>query len=68
VAASILAAEPLCRPCHAQGKTIPATLVDHITPLREGGERLNERNLQPLCVHCHAQKTRAEIRRRKAQT
>lgn len=51
IRAAILAEEPLCRTC--QG---PATVVDHIKPLKKGGtyDRLN---LQPLCISCHNRKT-----------
>ena len=48
---AILAEEPRCAGC---GR--PATLVDHIVPLNDGGT--NERsNLQPLCARCHNAKT-----------
>ena len=51
----VLKREPLCRMC---GK--PATIVDHIIPIREGGKRLDASNLQPLCHACHNQKTMAD--------
>ncbi|PAP79794.1 hypothetical protein B1759_15030 [Rubrivirga sp. SAORIC476] len=39
----------------------PATEVDHITPLADGGT--NEwANLQPFCKSCHSRKTAAENR------
>ena len=40
----------------------PATEVDHITPIRQGGAPLDERNLQTMCKGCHSRKTRAERR------
>ncbi len=49
---SILKKEPLCRMC---GK--PATIVDHIKPIKKGGSKLDEANLQPLCHSCHNFKT-----------
>lgn len=55
----ILAREPLCRACTAQGRTRAATMVDHITPKARGGND-DEANLQPLCAECHDAKTRAE--------
>lgn len=55
-----LAGEPLCRMC---GR--PADLVDHIVPIRDGGERLDERNLQSLCRSCHDTKTAEDVRRRR---
>jgi len=48
--------EPACRMC----MDALATLVDHIVPLKQGGERLAMDNLQPLCAKCHAVKTRAD--------
>lgn len=55
-----LAAEPLCRMC---GR--PADLVDHITPIRDGGERLDDDNLQSLCRSCHDEKTQEDVRKRR---
>ncbi len=46
-------AEPICRAC----KKNLAQMVDHIKPLRQGGDRLAVENLQPLCNRCHASKT-----------
>lgn len=37
--------------------------LDHIKPLNQGGARLDERNLQPLCPECHGGKTRREVER-----
>ena len=34
--------------------------VDHIRPLRAGGDPYDESNLQVLCGGCHAAKTRIE--------
>ena len=45
--------EPVCRHC----KNALATMVDHIKPLKQGGDRLALDNLQPLCNSCHAIKT-----------
>ena len=50
--------EPICRHC----KNALATMVDHITPLKQGGARLALNNLQPLCHSCHAIKTAKETR------
>jgi 5-methylcytosine-specific restriction endonuclease McrA len=41
--------------------------VDHIVELRDGGDRLNQDNLEPLCGSCHMKKT-AEISRRRIGT
>lgn len=54
-----LADEPLCRMCGA-----PAVLVDHIQPIRDGGARLDDANLQSLCRRCHDRKTAEDVRRR----
>jgi 5-methylcytosine-specific restriction protein A len=47
----ILRAEPNCRNCGQ-----PATEVDHIKPLKEGGTHDLE-NLRPLCKSCHSRRT-----------
>lgn len=46
--------EPLCVFCNRVGRTIPATVVDHIKPHR-GDETLffDPDNLQSLCKCCH---------------
>ncbi|NBV59713.1 MAG: HNH endonuclease [Rhodobacteraceae bacterium] len=48
---AVLREEPLCRSCQQ-----PATCVDHITPLKKGGDH-SRWNLQPLCASCHNSKT-----------
>lgn len=55
-----MAAEPLCRMCHR-----PATMVDHIIPIADGGELLDDANLQSLCDSCHGKKTAEDLRRRR---
>jgi 5-methylcytosine-specific restriction protein A len=47
----VLNREPLCRKCQR-----PATVVDHIRPLNDGGPNDLD-NLQPLCKRCHDHKT-----------
>jgi len=42
---------------------VGATEIDHVTPLRDGGARLELSNLQPLCQRCHQRKTNREKRR-----
>ncbi|WP_174258324.1 HNH endonuclease signature motif containing protein [Variovorax sp. PBL-H6] len=55
--ASVLAGEPLCRQCTAEGRTTVATDVDH----RDGNPGNNDAlNLQPLCHSCHSRKTAAD--------
>lgn len=58
--ATMLAEEPLCRICKEKGKLTTAKVLDHITPIRLGGEELNKNNLQPLCHSCHNKKSAKE--------
>ena len=53
----VLAQEPVCRLC----RDALATMVDHIVPIRDGGDRLAYENLQPLCNQCHVQKTKQDM-------
>ena len=39
-------------------------LVDHITPIRDGGAVLDGDNLQSLCRACHDAKTAEDVRKR----
>lgn len=38
--------------------------VDHIMPLFMGGKEFDESNLWTLCISCHLEKTRSELRER----
>lgn len=58
-----LRSHPLCSHCEAKGRIVPARLVDHIKPLADGGDRLDELNLQSLCVECHYRKTAGDQKR-----
>src|SRR5574343_544961 len=61
--AIVLASEPLCRHCNAQGRTTAATQVDHIVPIERAPQlRLVRSNLQPLCDDCHGAKTAGKLR------
>lgn len=51
--------EPLCRACHAAGRSTVAEEIDHIVPLFKGGTD-DFANLQPLCKSCHADKSRQD--------
>jgi 5-methylcytosine-specific restriction protein A len=51
-----LSNEPICRAC----KQREATVLDHITPVRLGGEFWDVDNLQPLCKWCHNSKSGKE--------
>ena len=49
-----------CAECERQGRLTPATVVDHIIPIRLGGEPLDESNLAACCTPCHARKSQRE--------
>lgn len=51
----LLREQPTCQAC----KTAPATIADHVIPLRNGG-RTERANLQALCAPCHNRKTARE--------
>jgi 5-methylcytosine-specific restriction protein A len=51
----------LCQVCKAQGKSRPATEVDHIINKAQGGNDLDS-NLQAICKPCHKVKTAAEAK------
>lgn len=54
---------PLCAHCLQEGRTSPAGVVDHITPVSVDRSRgLDPSNLQSLCHKCHAIKTQREAR------
>ena len=55
---------PLCEECLRNHVITPATLVDHILPIAEGGAPFDIANLQSLCAACHNKK-HAEGRGRK---
>lgn len=46
--------------CRSVSKVMPAYLVDHIVPVKHGGEFWDRENLQPLCNDCHEIKSNAE--------
>jgi hypothetical protein len=61
---ALLREQPLCRLCLAAGRTVAATVADHIVPLADGGTNATA-NLQPLCKRCHdAVKTPADVKAR----
>lgn len=55
---------PLCCQCSDKGRTKKANVVDHITPIKEGGALYDWDNLQSLC-HSHHNKKTAEDERNK---
>ena len=52
----ILNDEPMCREC----KRKAASVIDHIKPIRLGGDFWSMKNLQPLCTGCHNSKSGKE--------
>ena len=52
-----LAVDPLCEECKKNGTFVKATLVDHITPIKQGGAMFDFNNLQSLCWSCHSRKS-----------
>ena len=52
----VLAGEPLCRTCKANGLLTVATVVDHWD---EDPTNNRDDNLVPTCASCHNRKTRA---------
>lgn len=49
--------EPFCVECLKNGITTKATIVDHIVPIKQGGSRYDNNNLQSLCWSCHSRKS-----------
>jgi 5-methylcytosine-specific restriction protein A len=43
--------------CEMDDCTQPSYFTDHITPVSDGGDKLDESNLQALCKSCNAIKT-----------
>lgn len=54
--AFILMNNPICIECNRSY----ATVVDHIKPVRLGGEFWEVENLQPMCKQCHNSKSGKE--------
>jgi 5-methylcytosine-specific restriction protein A len=59
------AANPLCVKCKEEGRIKGAEVTDHITPIEDGGARLDWNNLQSLCHSCHNSKSASERHIRK---
>jgi len=55
-----LNAHPFCEECLKEGKRTKAVIVDHIIPIKEGGEKFSFSNLQSLCWSCHSRKSALE--------
>ena len=57
--ATVQRRQPACALCHAEGRTVLGTEVDHIEPHQGDVARFwDVANLQNLCKTHHAQKTR----------
>jgi 5-methylcytosine-specific restriction enzyme A len=56
----VLNEEPLCRTCKSEGQVVAGAVVDHITPINEGGDPYDRNNLQALCHKCHNSKSARE--------
>lgn len=52
----VLEERPTCEDCRHE----PSAEVDHIKPVRLGGEPFERDNLQARCKRCHSRKTRIE--------
>ena len=53
-----------CPTCKRLARVRPAHIVDHIKPIKEGGEPLALDNLQALCWSCHSTKSLNDRHRR----
>ena len=51
---------PFCAECLKAGKRTRATMVDHIVPIKQGGDKFAPNNLQSLCWSCHSRKSAEE--------
>lgn len=60
VRAAFLREQPLCAACEGNGHVVAAKVVDHVRPIKRGGARFDESNLQALCVSCHNRKSARE--------
>jgi 5-methylcytosine-specific restriction protein A len=51
---------PLCVKCLERDLTVAMQELDHIKPIRLGGEMYDIENLQSLCKSCHGRKSATE--------
>jgi 5-methylcytosine-specific restriction protein A len=58
--AAQLARCPCCEACAKAGRTTPATVCDHIQPVRLNGDFWDAQNYQSLCRPCHQAKSASE--------
>jgi 5-methylcytosine-specific restriction enzyme A len=64
VQAAHLKAHPWCARCQRRGRKRKAVLVHHIIALRDGGARLDPKNHESACRHCHGIETEEEVKAR----
>lgn len=58
-----LQVEPLCQACSRRGLVTPASHVDHVLSIKQGGEPFPPlAGLMSLCPSCHSIKTNAKDR------
>ena len=55
-----LTLDPYCQECKKNGTIVKGVMIDHIVPIRDGGNPLDINNLQTLCWSCHSRKTMIE--------
>lgn len=55
-----LAEHPFCEECLKKGQAVRAVIVDHIRPIKQGGQPFAPSNLQSLCWSCHSRKSAEE--------
>lgn len=48
---------PLCEECKKNGTLVVGKIVDHIVPIKQGGDPYDFENLQTLCWSCHSRKS-----------
>lgn len=58
--AAQLACKPCCEACAKKGRVTPATVCDHIKPVRLGGDFWDTSNYASLCRPCHQSKSALE--------
>lgn len=52
----------LCQTCLSAGRVTQGNTVDHVKPIKQGGEPLADYNLKTICESCHARKSAREKR------
>ncbi len=57
-----IGSNPLCKFCKEKGLVVEGKVVDHIIPIRQGGDEWNEKNFQTLCTSCHNRKSSKEAK------